>query len=40
MYESVWDGMNESGESAASGVYLYSLQAGSFQQTKKLTLLK
>ena len=40
VYESVWDGMNESGESVASGVYLYSLQAGSFQQTKKLTLLK
>ena len=40
VYESVWDGMNESGESAASGVYLYSLQAGSFQATKKLTLLK
>ena len=40
VYESVWDGMNEAGESVASGVYLYNLQAGSFQQTKKLTLLK
>ncbi len=40
VYESVWNGMNEAGESVASGVYLYSLQAGSFQETRKLTLLK
>ena len=40
VYQSVWDGTNESGISMASGVYLYSLQAGRFSETKKLTLLK
>ncbi len=40
VYQSVWDGTNESGISMASGVYLYSLQAGRLSETKKLTLLK
>ena len=40
VYESVWDGTDETGASAANGVYLYSLQAGTFSQTKKMTLLK
>ena len=35
-----WDGTNEVGESAASGVYFYKLSAGSFNGTRKMLVIK
>jgi hypothetical protein len=35
-----WDGKNESGESVATGVYLYRLVAGKESLTRKLTFIK
>ncbi|MBD3183545.1 T9SS type A sorting domain-containing protein [Candidatus Poribacteria bacterium] len=35
-----WDGRNEAGEYAASGVYFYTIQAGEFIATKKLTVMR
>ena len=35
-----WDGRNESGESAASGIYLYTLSAGDYSATQKMLLIK
>lgn len=35
-----WDGRDESGSSAASGVYFYRISANNFTATKKMTLLK
>ncbi len=35
-----WDGTDQSGQSVASGVYLYRLQAGQFSETKRLLYLK
>lgn len=39
-YSVVWDGITESGSSAASGVYLYQLRAGEYRASKKLLLLR
>jgi len=35
-----WNGRNNTGESAASGVYFYSITAGDFTATKKMLILK
>lgn len=39
-YKLRWDGLDDRGYRAASGVYIYYIQAGSFRQAKKLLLLK
>lgn len=39
-YKVVWDGQNDAGQVVASGVYFYKLVAGSFADTKKMTILK
>ncbi len=36
----VWDGRDEAGAAAATGVYLYRLQAGAFVQSRTLVLLR
>ena len=33
-----WDGRSESGESLASGIYFYTIQAGEFTATKKMAI--
>ncbi|MFC1683669.1 FlgD immunoglobulin-like domain containing protein [Candidatus Zixiibacteriota bacterium] len=35
-----WDGRDENGRPAASGIYLYRLQAGEYANTRKMVLLK
>lgn len=35
-----WDGRDEVGETVSSGVYFYSLQAGSFQDTRRMLVVK
>jgi len=35
-----WDGKNSAGESVASGVYLYAIQAGEFSATRRMVILK
>ncbi len=39
-YSVSWDGTNEEGVLAASGIYLYRMYAGSFSVTRKMILLK
>jgi hypothetical protein len=39
-YQVVWDGLNDLGQEASSGVYFYQIISGSFQTTKKLVKLK
>lgn len=39
-YEVVWDGRDDSGQLVTSGVYLYKLEAGKFNQAKKMILVR
>ena len=39
-YRIIWDGKDSGGNLVASGVYLYSIHAGSFTQIKKMVLLR
>jgi len=39
-HEVVWRGLDDRGLQAASGVYLYKLKAGSYVETRRMTLLK
>ena len=39
-YSVVWDGRDEAGRPAATGVYIYWLQAGAFSQVRKMILAK
>ncbi len=40
VYRVQWDGRNQEGMPAASGVYLYRLRAGEFTETRKMLLLR
>lgn len=39
-YRATWNGKDSFGKSVASGVYFYSMKAGSFQSVKKMMLMK
>ena len=40
LHSVVWDGTNEAGESVASGLYIYRIQAQEFSAVRKMTLLR
>ncbi|MBI4553650.1 MAG: S8 family serine peptidase [Candidatus Latescibacteria bacterium] len=39
-YQVVWDGRDDQGIAASSGVYFYKMTAGAFTQSRKMTLVK
>jgi len=40
-YKSIqWNATNNAGQQVSAGVYIYTIQAGEFRQTKKMVLLK
>ena len=40
-YKSIqWNATNDFGEPVSTGLYLYTVQAGEFKQTKKMVLLR
>jgi hypothetical protein len=36
----IWDATNDYGKPVSAGLYLYTIQAGEFRQTKKMVMLK
>jgi hypothetical protein len=39
-YQVSWDGTNDTGQLMSSGIYYYQIQAGSFNQVKRMILIK
>ena len=40
-YKSIqWNATNDAGQPVSAGIYLYTIQAGEFRQTRKMVLLK
>ena len=39
-YEEIWNGLDDRGKNASSGVYFYRLTTPQFVQTRKMTLLR
>lgn len=39
-HKAIWNGKDNSGNAVATGLYLYSIEAGSFRNVKKMVLLK
>jgi hypothetical protein len=39
-YQVIWDGKDEEGNEASSGIYFYQLKAGDYKETRKMSLLK
>ncbi len=39
-YSAIWNGVNNSGQTVASGVYIVTLKSGDFIQSRRVTLLK
>jgi hypothetical protein len=40
IYQTVWDGKDAEGQDVASGIYFYRLQAGEFNEVRKMVLMK
>lgn len=39
-HKAVWNGINDNGEKVSSGIYFYTIKAGAYFKTNKMTLLK